>query len=308
MSFYTLSPQSFIHVRYMGHVTYSNPWIHFTRTADEFIFYFIQSGSLYLKEGDLQYTLKEGDSFLLNPSIEHTGTKASPCDYYFVHFRSTGLTSLSTSALNILPLLKKQREEAIKSSLYLSSIYESWEVSPVYFPKQWHPSTSDAFFSLLEQSNFMFYQQHENYRHRVSLLFQQFLLALGKDFADHLLQQEQIKAHKGLARAQELKDYLDTHYTQKLTSKSLANHFDANYNYLNRLFKSFTGMTIMNYLNKLRIHHAKALMASSTHLHFADIGYLVGIDDPYYFSKLFKKYTGLTATAYILSIAPKEYK
>ncbi len=308
MLLYTTPSTAFPYVRYMGHVTYSHPWMHFTRTADEFILYFIQSGSLYLQENGINYTLKEGDSFLLEPHLEHTGTKPSLCDYYFIHFRCEGLKRLVTTPPNLVSILQNWRQEATCSSLYLADIYENWVTSPLIFPKQWAPSSLGPFLSLLEKGNFTFYQQHENYRQMVSVLFHQLLLMLSKDYIDSLLQENDFVSHKSKARAQELKDYLDTHYAEKLTGESLAHHFEANYNYLNRIFKAFTGVTIMNYLNRLRIDHAKALIASSTHLTFADIGYLVGIDDAYYFSKLFKKYTGLTATAYTHSISHKEYK
>ena len=45
---------------------------------------------------------------------------------------------------------------------------------------------------------------------------------------------------------------------------------------------------------------AKELI-ETTPINFSEIGYLVGIDDPYYFSKLFKKYTGMTPTQYYKS-------
>ncbi len=53
----------------------------------------------------------------------------------------------------------------------------------------------------------------------------------------------------------------------------------------------------MKYLNMMRINKAKELI-EVTPLKFSEIAYLVGINDPYYFSKLFKKYTGLTPTQY----------
>jgi YesN/AraC family two-component response regulator len=58
-----------------------------------------------------------------------------------------------------------------------------------------------------------------------------------------------------------------------------------------------TGRTIINYLNFVRVKKAGDLIAD-TDINFSEIGYLVGIDDPYYFSKIFKKYTGLSPTLY----------
>ncbi len=47
----------------------------------------------------------------------------------------------------------------------------------------------------------------------------------------------------------------------------------------------------------LRINNAKQLIAS-TDLAFSEIAYLVGIRDRYYFSRLFKKLTGMSPTEY----------
>lgn len=53
----------------------------------------------------------------------------------------------------------------------------------------------------------------------------------------------------------------------------------------------------MRYVNLIRINHAKELI-EATHLSFGEIGYLTGLDDPYHFSKLFKKYAGVSPTQY----------
>ena len=54
---------------------------------------------------------------------------------------------------------------------------------------------------------------------------------------------------------------------------------------------------VFAYLNILRINNAKQLI-STTDLPFSEIAYLVGIEDRYYFSKLFRKMTGMSPTEY----------
>jgi YesN/AraC family two-component response regulator len=72
---------------------------------------------------------------------------------------------------------------------------------------------------------------------------------------------------------------------------------DMNFDYLNRIFSQFTGNTIFRYLNSLRIKNSKELIAT-TNLSFGQVGEMVGFSDKYYFSKLFHKETGMTATEY----------
>ena len=59
----------------------------------------------------------------------------------------------------------------------------------------------------------------------------------------------------------------------------------------------WTGSPVFAYLNILRINNAKQLI-STTDLPFSEIAYLVGIEDRYYFSKLFRKMTGMSPTEY----------
>ncbi|MDF2614019.1 MAG: AraC family transcriptional regulator [Clostridia bacterium] len=309
MLLYEANIDSKLIVRYMGHVTYNTPWTHFVRTADEYILYILQSGCLYMQEADTCYTLKKGDVFLLDPFIEHSGFKASCSDYYFIHFRFEGLNRLAEDAFHHLQdILKHNREYAYESSLHTYDVYNASDSLALYFPKHYSPNHLSSLFSLLEAANSSFYQKHENYRKIASLKVKEMLIHIAHDFASHLLLSSSNPPTKALSRAIETKSYLDTHYSQKITSTLLASVFDINYNYLNRTFNELTGQTIIDYLNSLRIEHAKALIASSSHLSFTDIGYLVGFDNPYYFSKIFKKYAGMTATAYAYSISFKEYK
>jgi two-component system response regulator YesN len=63
------------------------------------------------------------------------------------------------------------------------------------------------------------------------------------------------------------------------------------------LFKQETGETINEYLTKVRIEKAKELLSDPRNK-FYEVCYTVGYSDPSYFSKLFKKYTGLTPSAF----------
>jgi AraC-like DNA-binding protein len=63
------------------------------------------------------------------------------------------------------------------------------------------------------------------------------------------------------------------------------------YGYLSRVFKDATGMTPLNFVNSRRMDHAAELLRD-TELTFAEVGYHVGINNPSYFSRMFKKHTG----------------
>lgn len=60
---------------------------------------------------------------------------------------------------------------------------------------------------------------------------------------------------------QEIKDYLDTHFAEKITLDALAERFYINKFYLTRVFKEQFGQTVTNYLVQLRITQAKRAAA-----------------------------------------------
>lgn len=105
------------------------------------------------------------------------------------------------------------------------------------------------------------------------------------------------RLNRSEAAVDQLVQCLNRNYTKKLTSGEISERFEMNFDYLNRVFSAMTGSSIFSYINMLRINNAKQLIAS-TDLAFSEIAYLVGIRDRYYFSRLFKKLTGMSPTEY----------
>lgn len=72
-----------------------------------------------------------------------------------------------------------------------------------------------------------------------------------------------------------------------------------NLDYIRKGFKYDIGVTPLEYLTQLRINHAKELLINADFKSIYEIAYSCGFNDPYYFSRLFKKNTGYS---------PKEYR
>lgn len=98
--------------------------------------------------------------------------------------------------------------------------------------------------------------------------------------------------------ALKMKNYLDEKYRSNVTNQLLAANFGFVPSYLVSIFKICYGLTPMDYLVNKRIDEAKVLLEDGS-LKIKDIASVVGYEDSLYFSKVFKKFTG---------VSPKEYK
>ena len=86
---------------------------------------------------------------------------------------------------------------------------------------------------------------------------------------------------------------IDASIDGDLSLKRFANELFLNTSYLSSLFKKETGMTLTDYVNHHRIGYAKRLLKSTT-LSIQDIATTVGISDIHYFTRLFRRETGLS--------------
>lgn len=102
----------------------------------------------------------------------------------------------------------------------------------------------------------------------------------------------------GKSIVEDIRTYIARHYSSGITVKDIAIHFSYNPNYLNNLYKSETGETILDYVTRYRMEEAKRLLRT-TQMRVIDICGLVGYSQEAYFKTLFKRYTGLS---------PKEYR
>ena len=97
-------------------------------------------------------------------------------------------------------------------------------------------------------------------------------------------------------RAEQIINYLSNHYTQKISLKVIENEMHLSSSYLGNIFKKVTGKSIIEYLICIRLIKAKELLRDGHSVQ--DVATMVGFNDIFYFSKIFKKYEGITPTKY----------
>ncbi|MWC30817.1 response regulator transcription factor [Paenibacillus sp. MMS18-CY102] len=94
--------------------------------------------------------------------------------------------------------------------------------------------------------------------------------------------------------AERSKAYIDEHFAQKgLTLHEVAQHNHVSPNYLSYLFKKTIGMNLWEYVMKLRMEESRRLLLE-TDMRRYEIAERVGYESPEHFSKIFKKYYGVS--------------
>lgn len=97
--------------------------------------------------------------------------------------------------------------------------------------------------------------------------------------------------------------YMEENLEQTLTLSQLASYAGYSRSRLSAVFKERTGHAPLAYFNLMKVRHA-CLLLDTTSMHLNTICHKVGISDPYYFSRLFRKIMGLSPTAYRLRPRP----
>lgn len=91
--------------------------------------------------------------------------------------------------------------------------------------------------------------------------------------------------------------YISNNFSITLTLEAVANYVHLNPAYFSTIFKQSSGSSFKEYLNMVRIEESKRLLAN-TDYSIIDIAIATGFEDQSYFSKVFKRYTGLTPKQY----------
>ena len=97
--------------------------------------------------------------------------------------------------------------------------------------------------------------------------------------------------------AGEILAYLREHYASELTLGRLASQVHLNASYLSRLLKKQTGRSFTQLLLEIRVEKAGELLRT-TALRVYEVGERVGIENPKYFSQVFRRHTGCRPSEY----------
>lgn len=224
---------------------------------DDILFYCLK-GKGYYKLDHRKYELN-ANQFVIIPAttrlVSYWADPDDPWTIYWVHFTGTGIDSYN-QALGI-----------------------GKELSPVNIP---YNKDGLEIWNKMYDSLAMGYQLENmiNTNLCLSHLIATFLYPQ-KHIATSVNNRERALVNQAIS-------YMKNNLEKKMTVEDFANLTHLSVSYFSKLFRQSMGMPPIDYFIHLKMQHACHLLCT-TDLRIKQIAALLGYDDPYYFSRLFKK-------------------
>ena len=93
------------------------------------------------------------------------------------------------------------------------------------------------------------------------------------------------------------KRYVDSHILERVLVQDVAAAIGITPNYLSSLFKRQLGQNFVDYVNATKVRYACTLLQDGKHMVY-EVSHMLGYDNAYYFTKVFKRYMKMTPSEY----------
>lgn len=232
----------------------------------DYVMHIVCDGYGRLEMGDRVYNLGKGDIFIIPSRVNayYEADKKEPWTYMWVGF--SGIKSkeyLEYMGLGYEnPIMKVKNIDIMKE--YIDKILDQSHISYVSELKR------NAYLLLLFSEIVKEKQDNDGYSS---------------------------KAHPGETYVKSAINYIFNHYMENIKIEEISSVIGINRSYLSSRFKSIAGCSPKQFLLKVRIEKAQALLRE-THLPISTISERVGYTDHLAFSKIFKLNTGISPRKY----------
>ncbi|MBA7518930.1 HTH-type transcriptional activator RhaR [subsurface metagenome] len=281
-----LYPQvTFTHLYKCSHDWKMTPRVH----SDCHELFFILEGKGSFNICGENYQAKPQDIFLIKPEQSHSAIAdaAFPYVYYSLHYRLPVEKSTANKSLEEeLPLLERFYT---KTYPYISKITVKY-ISDIR--------------EIIDKMEIELAHKKNGYQTILMTHMLQILTLIarasfqinikGNNYGKHPIN------NRNMLLAESIKKYIIENLTEKIALMDIAEEVFLSPNFCCSIFKSVTGSTIFQYIEKLRIERGKTLLCRF-HLNVSETAYELGYQNIYYFSHVFKKRTGISPKDYVTS-------
>lgn len=228
---------------------------------------FVTSGSVdYIINGK-NYTLKKGQVLISNPGVYHKELLTENTNCRELH--------IGIANVNIFNACKKNYIDISDSNILSLNKYKN---------------------EILLSCNEIVDEQ-KNYKQTspfmLKALVMKLLILLHREINEELpnlnSNEFSFKSREKKSLVEAITKYLNDNYIEDISLYTLSQNMYLSPVYISKIFKEVMGDSPINYLIRIRLSKAKELLQESN-LSIKEISEAVGYKDPYYFSKLYKKY------------------
>lgn len=256
-----------LHVTDMGY--YPRAAHHYrarTSGIGQYILIYCTDGAGWCVAGGVRHSISANQFVILPAGVPHEygADKENPWTIYWIHFKGTLASSYVTgcaSPVTLNPGVQSRINQRI-------ALFEEM-------------------FNILKLG---YSRDNLNY---VSSLFHHFLGSLC-----YWVQYRNAESHADDTLLESVVHFMNEHIERKLTLADMAAFTGYSPSHFSSLFCEATGQSPMAYFNQLRIQRACELL-DFTDMKVNQVCFKVGIEDPYYFSRLFKQ---------VMGCSPREYR
>ncbi|MFT3932555.1 MAG: AraC family transcriptional regulator [Chitinophagaceae bacterium] len=232
---------------------------------NQHILIYCVKGSGWVSTGNKRYNVSTGDFILLPAFTEHEygADEQTPWTIYWIHFKGSSGPDLTKMMLN-------------KMGGHVAAI--SFQENRIHLFEEIYRSVERGYSS----DNLCY----------ASLSLQYFLGSCCFD-ANYNYQD----THEKKDSITVCVNYLQKHIDKNLTLQEIAIAVNLSVSHFSGIFKKSTGFSVIEYFNHLKMQKACQYL-QFTDLRINEIANRLGIEDPYYFSRLFTKVIGMSPRKY----------
>jgi AraC-like DNA-binding protein len=92
--------------------------------------------------------------------------------------------------------------------------------------------------------------------------------------------------------------FMEKNYSMKISVGDVSSHVNLSPRYFEKIFKAAEGVTVGEYIEKIKMENAKTLLVNFRHMNIKQVAEKCGFTDPAYFTNVFKKYHRMTPVGY----------